>query len=137
MNPSETSTPSPLPKRVRRLTRALFRCFRTTLAGLLLIAGVLGLFLNKVGLPGYVKRRVVEEARARGLDVEFSRLRLRWYRGIVAENLHIQSTNHTRGPQLFVEDAECPLNPGALRNFGFKMNSLRLRGGRLIWPLSV
>src|SRR2546430_2770478 len=103
----------------------------------MLVIAVLGLFLNKVGLPEFVKNRVISQARARGLEVQFSRLRLRWYRGLVADNLQISGTNGLSGPQLFVEQAECPLNPAALKNFAFKINSLRLMEGRLLWPLAV
>ena len=37
----------------------------------ILIAVVLGLFLNKVGLPEFVKDRLLEQARSKGLEVEF------------------------------------------------------------------
>src|SRR4051794_29548483 len=125
------------PSRLRRLARSLFRFLRTAVVVFILIAIVLGLFLNKVGLPDIVKSRVITQMRDRGLDVQFSRLRLRWYRGIVAENLQIKGTNGPAGPQLFVEEAECPLSLAALQSLELKMNSLRLRGGRLVWPLVV
>ncbi len=128
---------NPVRSRARRVARGLFRCVRTTLVVLLLFGAVLGLFLNKVGLPEFIKNRVIAQARAKGLEVQFSRLRLRWYRGIVAENLHIQGASGAPGPQLFIEEAECPLSPAALRGFQLKMNSLRLREARLIWPLTV
>src|SRR5258708_2948211 len=95
----------PARSRAKRLIWALFRFVRMALVVLLLFALVLGLFLNKVGLPEFVKNRVIAQARASGLAVEFSRLRLLWYRGVVAENLHVQSTNEMAGPQLFVEEA--------------------------------
>ena len=123
--------------RWHRVFWGLFRCARTALIVLLLLLLVLGLFLNKVGLPGFVKNRVVAAARSKGLQVEFSRLRLLWYRGVVADDLHLRSTNAAPGPELFVEHAECPLDPVALKNFSFKINSLRLEGGRLFWPLTL
>ena len=129
--------PGTVKSRLRRLARGLFRFFRTAVVVLLLIGAVLGLFLNKVGLPESIKRRVIAQARAKGMEVQFSRLRLRWYRGIVAEDVQIKGTNELAGPLLFIEQAECPLNPSALRHFDWKMNSLLLRGARLVWPLSV
>src|SRR6266700_1291095 len=129
--------PANKPSRVKRLAWVVFRWLRTTFLLLLLLAVVLGLFLNKVGLPEFVKNRVIAQTREKGLEVEFSRLRLLWYRGIVAENLHVKGTNGMAGPQLFVENAEGPLSPVALRNFTLKINALRLTGGRLIWPLAV
>ena len=102
MTAPESGQTKPAPSRGKRLGRGLFRCARTTLVVVLLLAAALGLFLNKVGLPEFVKERVIAQARAKGLEVQFSRLRLRWYRGIVAENLHVQGTNSMAGPQLFV-----------------------------------
>jgi len=128
--------PTNKPSRIKRLAWGLFCWVRTTLLVLLLFALVVGLFLNKVGLPEFVKNRVIAQAREKGLEVEFSRLRLLWYRGIVAENLHVKGTNGMIGPHLFVENAESPLSPAALRNFALKLNALRLSGGRLIWPLA-
>lgn len=136
-DPPPVENPKPVPNRRRWIARVCFRCIRTTLIVILLIGAILGLFLNKVGLPEILKTRVITQARAKGWEVEFSRLRLRWYRGLVAENLHIQGTNGASGPQLFVEEAESPLNLAALRGFELKPNALRLAGGRFVWPLAV
>jgi hypothetical protein len=52
---------------------------------LTLLGGVL--YLNQIGLPDFAKQPLLENLRARGLDLQFSRLRLRWHYGIVAENV--------------------------------------------------
>src|SRR5437762_10562548 len=135
MSGTEPAKIKPPAGRMRRVGRTLFRISRTALVVVVLIAAVFGLFLNKVGLPEVAKNRVIAQARAKGLEVQFSRLRLRWYRGIVAEHLQIKSANEPLGPQVFVDEAESPLNVAALRNLELRMNSLRLRGGRVIWPL--
>ena len=62
----------------KRIARGLWRCSRTAVVILVLSGAVLGLFLNKVGLPEFVKARVIAQARAKGLEVQFSRLRLRF-----------------------------------------------------------
>ena len=77
--------------------RRLFRCARTTLLILALLVVVAGFFLNKVGLPEFVKQRVVAQLRAKGWEVEFSRLRLRWYRGLVAEDLQMWRADRQPG----------------------------------------
>ena len=61
-----------------RKCRIYFRRFRITV--LLVILALLGalIYLNQSGLPGFVKRPLLEKLRARGVDLEFSRLRLRW-----------------------------------------------------------
>ena len=45
-------------------------------------------YLNEVGLPDFLKRPLVNSLHARGLDLEFSRMRLHWNRGLVAEDVH-------------------------------------------------
>src|SRR5262245_13154412 len=110
------SNPSASPSRKSRMRSWAGRLLRwTRTLGLLviLVVVVIGVFLNKVGLPGYVKKRLVEELRAEGWDVDFSRVRLRWRRGIVIENLHLQRANQFSGPHLFVNGAQCHLNHAA------------------------
>jgi hypothetical protein len=129
--------PQPRPSRARLLLRASFRCLRVTVLLLLLIVIVLGLFLNKVGLPDAVKARVTAELRARGWVAEFSRLRLRWYRGLVVEDLQLRQAKAGVGPHLFIEMVECPIHYRALRNFNLEVKGVKLRGGRMIWPLQA
>ena len=115
--------------------RRWFRWCRITVLLLVLVALVAGLFLNKVGLPEFLKRRLVAQLRAQGWDVEFSRMRLRWSRGLVAENIHFQRTNTPAGPNLFVEEAQFRVDHEALKRRQFVVDTLRLNQGRLIWPL--
>src|SRR6185503_14153115 len=92
--------------------------------------------LERAGLPDFLKRRIVANIRARGWDVDFSRLRFHWQRGIVAENLHLQRARHNPGPTIFVEEASCQLNHRALRNFDVEVGSVLLRGGRVVWQFA-
>jgi hypothetical protein len=103
----------------------------------ILVLVVTGVFLNKVGLPGFVKKRLVEELRAQGWDVDFSRVRLRWRRGIVTENLHLQRANQFSGPHLFVNEAQCHLNHAAFRRLRLDVDAVKLMGGRLILPFEA
>lgn len=127
------------PKRPRsrgwRIFFALFKWTRVAILLALLFLVILALFLNRVGLPEWVQRRIVAQIRARGWDMQFSRLRLHWYRGIVAEHLQLSRTNTMTGPNLFVETAEFRLNGLALRSFDLQADSVMLAGARLIWPL--
>lgn len=118
--------------------RIFFACFKWTRVLILLaLLGVviLGLFLNRVGLPDWVHRRIVAQMRENGWDIQISRLRLRWYRGIVADHLHLSRTNTMAGPNLFVENAEFRLNSRALRSFNLQSDSVFVSGARLVWPL--
>ena len=69
-----------------RTCRICFRWVRITVWLLILaLLGVL-IYLNQIGLPDFAKKPLLEKLRARGLDLQFSRLRLRWYGGLTARN---------------------------------------------------
>jgi hypothetical protein len=134
------NAPKPKPKKKPRSRgwRIFFACFKWTRVVILLaLLGfvILGLFLNRVGLPDWVHRRIVAQMREKGWDMQFSRLRLRWYRGIVADQLQLSRTNTMTGPNLFVETAEFRLNGRALRSFNLQSDSVFVSGARLVWPL--
>src|SRR5262245_52813313 len=83
-----------------RLCRIYFRRVRITIW--LLILSVVGavVYVNQVGLPGFIKRPLLERLRARGLDPQFTRLRLSWHRGIVAENVRFGQADDPLTPEL-------------------------------------
>ncbi len=114
-----------------------FRRFRIVLWSItLLLLGAL-LYLNQVGLPGFIKRTVLERLRARGLDLQFSRLRLRWYEGVVAENVRFGQAAEPLSPRLTAREVRVPLNLRALLRLQVQVDGLVLRQGRLTWPLSL
>jgi len=125
------------PKRGWLVARRLFRWFR--IACLLLVLGLVGsfIYLNQVGLPGFLKRRLQSELHVRGLDVEFERVRLRWYRGIVAEKLSVAAPARMKGAKLSVAEAEIRLDSDALRRFKIEVPSIAVRDGRFVWPVSA
>lgn len=53
---------------------------------LLLAILVAAIYLNTIGLPGVLKEPLLTELRERGWNVEFTRMRWRWFKGIVIEN---------------------------------------------------
>jgi hypothetical protein len=112
-----------------------FRRFRITVwfvAFVLLSAFV---YLNQVGLPDFVKGPLLQKLHDRGLDLQFSRLRLRWYQGIVADNARFERADEPLGPQLTVGEVQVLLNLPALKRLKFQVDALVLRRGRLIWPI--
>ncbi len=116
-----------------RKCRIYFRRFRiTVLLGLLVLLSLV-VYLNQHGLPGFVKRPVLEKLRARGVDLEFSRMRLRWYRGIVAENVRFGGVEEPNLPKLSAREVEIDLNLRALSRLQLQVDSLGLRGGNLAW----
>ncbi|MHB8520243.1 MAG: AsmA family protein, partial [Limisphaerales bacterium] len=120
-----------------RRARRIMRWVRITLLCLVLLTLGALIYLNRVGLPDFLRSRVIAELRVRGLDLEFSRLRLHWYRGIVAENVNLGRATQPVGPQLYIDLMELRLNPGALERFELKVDSLLIRQARVVWPLIV
>jgi hypothetical protein len=77
----------------------------------------------------------LEKLRARGVDLQFSRLRLTWDRGIVAENVRFGPSDEPWGPRLTAAEVRLELNHQALAHLRFQIDSLLLRQGRLVWPI--
>ena len=128
---------APRPKRrFWRICRIYFRRFRIAvwLAVLVLIA-TLG-YLNQVGLPGFVKKPLLEKLHERGLDLRFSRLRLRWYSGLVAENVRFERAEEPPSPQFTIQEVQVRLNHRALARLQLQIDSLVIRQGLLVWPIA-
>lgn len=103
---------------------------------LILIVVATGAYLNQIGLPGFLKRPLLQKLHARGVDLQFSRLRLRWYRGIVAENVRFgRVETGATNPQLSLDEVQVRFNHDALKQFKLSLDSLILNGGRLLWTL--
>src|SRR3974390_2023414 len=112
-----------------------FRRFRITVWFVLFVLLSAFIYLNQVGLPDFIKGPLLQKLHDRGLDLQFSRLRLRWYQGIVADNARFERADEPLGPQLTVGEVQVLLNLRALRRFKFQVDALVLRRGRLNWPI--
>ncbi|MGO9203766.1 MAG: AsmA-like C-terminal region-containing protein [Limisphaerales bacterium] len=93
-------------------------------------------YLNRVGLPDFLKRPLLEGLRARGVELDFSRLRLSWYRGILAENVTFGQANTPLSPRAAFGQVQLRLNHHALARRQIQIDALILRQGRLVWPIS-
>ena len=127
----------PVKSRFWRRARLTFRWLRIMgwLALLTLICGLL--YLNRHGLPGFIQQRLLAELRAQGLDVASSRIRLRWYRGIVAESVRLAQANP--GPNPHLAAGELVLRPDwrALLGRTFRLRGIVLSQGRVVLPVSA
>src|SRR6266478_3041303 len=118
-----------------RLCRIYFRRFRIMVWLLVLVLVGFVFYLNHVGLPDFVKNPLLEKLRARGIDLQFSRLRIRWYQGIVAENVRFGRASDPLSPKLTAAEVRLQFNQPALKKLQFQLDSLLLRQGRLVWPV--
>jgi hypothetical protein len=119
-----------------RLCRIYFRRFR--IAVWLIVLAVVGclLYLDQVGLPGFVKKPILNKLRAQGIDLQFSRLRLRRLHEVVAENVVFGSAQDSLTPQLTIREVQVLLNHHSLLHFRLDVDSLALRHGRLALPIA-
>lgn len=125
------------PRRFWRTCRICFRRFRITVWTLILLLLCCVLYLNQVGLPNFVKQPLLEKLRARGVDLEFERIRWRWHRGIVAENVRFTPAKPGPGPRFSVSEAQLQLDFRALLRLELQVRGLVLRQGQLVWELPV
>jgi hypothetical protein len=116
-----------------RICRVYFRGFRILVWLSVLVALTAVIYLNQIGLPEVLKRPLLDKLRDRGLDLKFSRLRLSWYEGIVAENVHFGPADVEFSPHLKVAEVRVRLNWGALAHRQLQVDSLILRQGQVSW----
>lgn len=127
--------PERKPWTVWRVCRVGFRCVRIVAWLLVLAVLVAFIWFNQVGVPGFVKRPVLAELKARGFNLEFQRLRWLWFRGLVAEGISVEKSGETAGPLFTAAEAEVSLDHEALRNFQFLVRGVALRQGELTWTV--
>lgn len=120
-----------------RICKRAFRWFRIVLLLFVLLAVILGIYLNRVGLPGFVKTTIVAKLQDKGIALDFERLRFRWFEGLVAETVTIGSSKDPNGPRLTVDEASLRLKDGSLWGGDFQIDSIHLKGGNMIAPLIV
>ncbi|MBI5384210.1 MAG: hypothetical protein HZA90_05930 [Verrucomicrobia bacterium] len=129
--------PPPVQSRFWRRARLTFRWVRIT--GWLLVLALLCalLWLNRVGLPDFLKERLLAELRAHGMEVEFSRMRLRWYRGIVAENVRFEQADAASRLQVTAQELIFRLDTAALWRRQVQLRGVALLDGRASVPLTA
>jgi hypothetical protein len=128
--------PAPAPTGFRQKCRLYFRRFRVAIWSVVfaLIAGIF--YLNQIGLPGFVKRPLLEKLRARGIELQFTRLRLSWHRGLVADNVRFGRVEDPTKARLTAPRAQLSLKGSELKRLDFQVGGLMLRDARLVWPLA-
>ncbi|MCX8089561.1 MAG: AsmA-like C-terminal region-containing protein [Verrucomicrobiae bacterium] len=129
-------------RRISRWRRAWRVCrLSALLAALALVLAVL--YLNRIGLPEFLRRPLLDRLRARGLALEVSRLRLSFHRGIVAEGVQLARGEGAAAPgraqtgvRLDARSADLNLRWAALLSRRVEVTGVVLRQGRLVWTLA-
>jgi hypothetical protein len=93
------------------------------------------LYLNQIGLPDFAKKPLLEKLHSRGIDLQFSRLRLHFTRGVVADNVLIGGATKD-APKLTVTEVQVLPDFRKLARFQFQINSLLLRQARLVFSVT-
>src|SRR5688572_31933073 len=121
-------------RRAQHPLRRLFRWCRITL--LLLLAVILGAFLwaNVFGLPRWVTAEIQQELRGRGIRLEFTKVRLKGFRHIVARDVRLKSLSSTNSPSFTVSEAEFLVDFNELKQGNFTLSGVRLVAGTLLLP---
>lgn len=114
-----------------RKCRIAFRCVRFTVWGLILLLLLAFAWFNVVGLPGFLKTRLVAALHQRGVDLEFTRMRLRIIHGLVCDNVRVGAAQDAAGPVFVAREVQLRVNFPALLHFRLQVDGLLLRQGKL------
>ena len=119
-----------------RQCRLAFRCVRIA-AWLVVLAALLAfVWCNRIGLPDFLKARLVATLQERGVKLEFSRLRLSLIRGLVAENVRAGQSQAAGSPAFAARQVHLLLNFPALLHRRWQVDGLVIRDGQFVLPLS-
>ena len=119
-----------------RKCRTVFRHFRRLIIFVALVLICAVVWLNRVGLPDFLKRPLVETLRARGVELEFARLRLSLPGDWSPTTFTLAALEKTESPALSLRQVQLRLDYRALLHRRLQINGLVLRQGKFVWPLS-
>jgi hypothetical protein len=122
---------------VRRV-RIVFRWCRISLWLVLFLAVAAVSYLHLTGLPDFVKRPMLRQLLAHGVEAQFSNMQLGWERGpsIVIENAAFSRVDQPLSPRLSASRAKLELDRNALLHGRFELRSLQVSDAQLQLPVS-
>jgi AsmA-like C-terminal region len=119
-----------------RKCRVGLRWLRRGVMAMVLAAICAFFWLNLVGLPEFLKLRLVESLREHGVELQFERMRLSLVRGIVAEKVHVGQTGARNRAAFSADEVRLELDYAALFRGRLQLNGLVVREGSFTLPLS-
>ena len=127
----------PFVRRAWRIGRVCFRWVRIVvwLAVLSLLCGYI--YLTQIGLPEFLKEKLVAELHTRGLDLQYEEMRLDPLGHIIVENIRFERADDPSSPKLFIGRVGLNLDWEALKQRRLVIDSLLIRKARLTLPLIV
>lgn len=111
-----------------------FRWTRITCLSLVLGVLLLLTWLRWVGVPDWVRLRVVHELAQRGIAANFKSLRFDWFRGLVAQDLRVAWGGAT-GPRITIDEADLDLSPPPWPETRRLVRGLSIRRGTVRLPV--
>lgn len=119
------------------IRRTLRWCRWAGYAGAFLL-GLSLVYLNQVGLPEFLKGPLLGQLRDRGIELEFSRMRVRLTRGLVAEDVNLSRTRERAGEVFHADEVQIQLRWAAMLEMRAPdILALRLRDGKITLPLET
>ena len=116
--------------------RFCFRCCRFTVWVVVLLAlGAFG-WLHFVGLPDFLKTRLVAALQQRDVQLEFTRMHLSLIHGLICDNVRIGAQG-SDGPVLTAREVQLLVDFMALLHRKLQVDGLVLREGNFNYPLST
>jgi hypothetical protein len=113
-----------------RKCRIALRCARFTVWALVLLLLASFAWFNLVGLPGFLKTRLVMALRDRGVQLEFSRLRVRAVHGLVCDDVRVGAAGGAAEPVFTAREVQLRINYVALAHLRLQVDGLVMRDGR-------
>src|SRR5271170_2193787 len=112
-----------------RKCRTTFRWCRITAWLIVLLGLCAGIWLNRIGLPDFLKTRLVAALRADGVQLEFTRMRLSLVRGIVADDVRVGDAQNSGVATLAAREVQLRLDYAALLRRRLQVDGLTVRDG--------
>lgn len=128
--------PPHAPRSFWQRCRLWFRRVRITVWLLVLVVVCAGLYVTQIGLPGFLKHPLLEVLHERGVEMEYTRLRWHWFRGIVAENVRFRGASLTNGSDFSAREVELDVNLRALLRGEAQVDGVVLHRGQIAWAIA-